>query len=266
MKFCPYCRMPNEDSNRFCPDCGTALISPHAETVVSPAEAHRPAVTTTHQERLKKWRARLQADILFVLDCTGSMQGELDAIRDAMTGFVDTIEADGVQARVGLIAFRDRLIDEEPELLQFAGSVFTSDPEIFRREVNTLTATGGGDDPESSLDALMLALRQPFTPGRTKVIVLITDAPPHCPDRETQSIEEVVQKIAEVGISQCYLVIRPEDEAAQVYLKLLQGSGAAGLVYDLGHGDDFRARAERFKETLKRLGKDISTGVLQSTA
>ncbi len=194
---------------------------------------------------------------MFVLDCTGSMQGEIDGIKETIMEFADTIEKDGVRVRVGLIEFRDRLINEEHRVLKFNGEVFTNNPIIFRQEVAKLKAYGGGDAPESSLDGVMLALRQPFDLESNKAIVLVTDAPPHIPDKETKNIEEVVRKIQTVGIEQFYLVFAIQDAESQVYLKLL--SGVKGMAFDLGKGDDFRSRAENFKRTLMSLGKTIST-------
>jgi Mg-chelatase subunit ChlD len=259
MITCPNCGNANADSNRFCSDCGQALVA-----VEEPKTARKPGgglsaadlarTIATQGGSLQKGR---KADVLFVLDTTGSMQGEIDAIRDVITDFADEIESDGVRLRVGLLAFRDRLIDEEPEVLQFDGSPFTEDPRAFRREVSRLEATGGGDIPESSLDALMLALRQPFAPDRNKAIVLVTDAPPHIPDKDTKNIDEVVAKMKETGIDQCYLAIRTQDPDSQVYLKLYQGSGARGMAFDLEQG--FRS-AGRFKKTLLSLAKTISEG------
>ncbi len=200
-----------------------------------------------------------KADILFLLDCTRSMRGEIDAIRDAIMSFADTIKSDGVRARIGLIEFRDRFIGEEARVLRFGPGqdVFTADVVAFRQGVGALQAKGGGDAPESSLDAVMLALRQPFAADASKVLVLITDAPPHIPDRETSSVDDVVNALREQGIQQCYLVMRTRDAASQAYLKLLEA--APGLAFDLGVGDDFRARAENFKRTLMSLGKTISS-------
>jgi hypothetical protein len=184
------------------------------------------------------------------------MQGEINAIRDSIASFADTISSHGVRVRVGLIEFRDRFVREEAHVLDFNGQVFTQDPVIFRLKLSGLKATGGGDAPESSLDALMLALRQPFSPDASKVIVLITDAPPHLPDKETKSISEVLQKIHAVGIGQLYIVMRTQDPDSQIYLKLLEST--KGLVFDLGTGEDFLTRAEHFKRTLMSLGKTIS--------
>ncbi len=265
MKICPNCGAANSDTAKFCNECATAL------TVKKPEESPVDKVpkptggggvdAASLARSILTNKAALQgkrkADIMFVLDCTASMQGEIDAIRDAILAFADTISSDGVRARVGLIEFRDRLIGEEQRVLMFGSEPFTNDPSAFRREVAALRARGGGDEPESSLDAVMLALRQPFAADGNKVIVLVTDAPPHIPDRETKSIEQVVEAIRGASIHQLYLVMDTKSSASQVYLKLLEGS--RGMAFDLGRGDDFRSRAEDFKRTLMALGKTISS-------
>jgi Mg-chelatase subunit ChlD len=186
------------------------------------------------------------------------MQGEIDAIRDTILDFVAEIERDGVRVRVGLLAFGDRFNGEESFVFRFDGETFTKDAAIFRREVSRLRAGGGGDIPESSMDALLLAVRQPFALDASRVIVLVTDAPPHIPDKEAQNMGQVAMAIQSAGIKQLYLVIRTQDPTSGVYLSLLEGT--QGLAFELGSGDDFRTRAENFKKTLRALGRTISTG------
>jgi len=272
MKICTECGASNSDTTKFCNECGKALetieaekgegkgLTSDAQSMAKPASFAGPLDAASMAKflsiRVESLQGKRRADIMFVLDCTGSMQGEIDAIRDAITAFADTIKSDGVRARVGLIEFRDRLINEEHRVLSFDGQPFTSDPAIFRQEVSKLKASGGGDEPESSLDAVMLALRQPFEAGVNKVIVLVTDASPHIPDREVKSIDEVVQAIRTVGIQQFYLLCHTQDPKSKVYLKLLEGT--RGTAFELGKGDDFRERAEHFKRTLMSLGKTIS--------
>jgi Mg-chelatase subunit ChlD len=265
MKMCTHCGASNPDNAKFCNECAQALAivmtpksTPTRVTKDFTFGAGELAASITRKKA--ELHARRKADILFVLDCTGSMQGEIDAIKDSIASFADTIKSDGVRARVGLIEFRDRLIGEEARVLTFGGQVFTDNPDLFREELAELEAAGGGDDPESSLDALMLALRQPFSPDANKVIVLITDAPPHIPDKETPNIETVIRAIQSMGISQLYIVMRTENTASQIYLRLLEGT--RGLVFDLGQGDDFRTRAEHFKRTLMSLGKTISAATI----
>lgn len=296
MKVCGNCAASNSDSAKFCNECGTALAasgSPPVATVRAKSGFEDPTVRDTSDavpstqldptrrsvpedgqfqsvagdrlgqsmtrraDDLQALQDRRRADIVFVLDTTSSMKGEIDAIKDAIMVFVDSIHSSGVRVRVGLVEFKDRLINEEHRALRFNGEAFTTDADAFRREVSLLQARGGGDEPESSLDALMLALRQPFDADANKVLVLVTDAPPHIPDRDVRSIEEVAQAIRLSGIRQLYLVIRTQDPKSQIYLKLLEET--RGIAFELGKGGDFRSRAEDFKRTLMALGKTISS-------
>jgi Mg-chelatase subunit ChlD len=261
MKTCSNCGASNADAMKFCGECGAALAPAEPLRSVEKPAGGGVLDAASLAKSIATGGAALQrtgrkADIMFVLDCTGSMQGEIDAIKDAIMAFADTIESDGVRVRVGLIAFRDRLIGEEPQVLGFAGGPFTKDPAEFRRQVAALKASGGGDEPESSLDAVMLAVKQPFSSDGNKVIALITDAPPHIPDKDTRSIEDVVQAIRGTSVEQFYVVMRTNDPESQVYLKLLEAS--RGVAFELGTGNDFRSRAEDFKRTLMALGKTIS--------
>lgn len=255
-KLCPKCGASNTDSAKFCNECGWDLASPMATGVADGSVADRGSMADKISAFATQ-QGKRKADILFVLDCTGSMQGEIDAIRDAIVAVANTIQTDGVRARVGLIEFRDRLIGEDQQVLSFDGEVFTTNPSAFRDQVAKLKADGGGDEPESSLDALLLATRQPFELDSQKVIVLITDAPPHIPDQEAQSIDHVLEAFNAVNVSQFYPVVRTQDPRSEVYLRLF--SGRKGLAFELGKGDDFRERAEHFKRTLMALGKTISS-------
>ncbi|HEY1352200.1 MAG TPA: VWA domain-containing protein [Ktedonobacteraceae bacterium] len=268
MKICRECGTANTDGATFCVECAYAFTLPAAVPSMKPmfSAPAKGGVSLGADDLAASIRghrgltqAGRSADVLFVLDCTGSMQGEIDAIKSSIIDFANTIESDGVRVRVGLIEFRDRLHGEEARVLTFeGGSPFTSKAALFRQALASVRAHGGGDAPESSLDALMLALRQPFASETNKVIVLITDAPPHIPDKEIRSIEQVTTALRNAGIAQFYLVMRTEDAASQIYLKLLETT--RGLAFELGKGNDFRSRAEHFKRTLMALGKTISEG------
>ncbi|MBM3853412.1 MAG: VWA domain-containing protein [Verrucomicrobia bacterium] len=243
MKACSKCGASNPAGARFCNACAAALGEGGGQTPHAGRPGPRPGV------------GGRMADIMFVLDCTSSMQAEIYTMRDTILNFADSIESEGVRARVGLVAFRDRLIGEEHQVLTFDGQPFTSDPAAFREKVSKLRAGGGGDIPESSLDALMAALQQPFGADVSKVVVLITDAPPHIPDKNTRGIDDVIAEMKKVAISQLYLVFPTEDPGCQVFLRLLEG--ARGLAFNLGEGDDFKKREADFRRTLMSLGRTI---------
>lgn len=144
------------------------------------------------------------ADIVFCLDVTGSMQPCIDGIKDNVIDFAHDIVKNGkIDIRFGLIAYRNRheishpAGDKWPINLQpwffspnFVSSEklphpkkigLTSNADEFRGWLKTegyCEAYGGGENgPESTLDALYYALHlSDWRSGAThRVIVLLTD-------------------------------------------------------------------------------------------
>ncbi|KAG1835989.1 hypothetical protein DFJ58DRAFT_710434 [Suillus subalutaceus] len=120
-------------------------------------------------------------DIMFLQDATGSQQPYINTARNGITQICNTLLSGGKFApqdlRFGLIAFRDH----PPQDLSFIIQEypFTSDVGSFTSNLGSLTATGGGDGPESQSDALSAAYKADWKDEATKVVVLITDSPPH---------------------------------------------------------------------------------------
>lgn len=171
-----------------------------------------------------------KVDVLFVLDATGSMQPQIDGVRQGITDFAKQLSERGLDERVGLVAFRDEKAGEEPQVLDFGGDSFTNEYSAFQRAVSAVHAVGGGDEPESSYDAIRLAARQPFRKQATRVLLLITDAPPHLPDRATRAIDEVHAALKNSGIAQLHIVVDASDR--QDYAPLQQTS--PGEFFELG--------------------------------
>jgi hypothetical protein len=161
-------------------------------------------------------------DVVFVLDLTGSMQFAINGIKQGIQSFVEGLERERLDARIGVICFRD--IDpppagdnERPYALMFpqpdggTGS-FTKDYRAVRDKVAPLIAGGGGDEPESSLQAMVLAAEQPFRPKASRVLVLITDAPPKIHARERiATVPQTVEELKKREIDQVHLVIRQRE-------------------------------------------------------
>lgn len=154
---------------------------------------------------LTESRFLIRSDIMFVLDASSSMQRYIDQARDR----IDTICADIATSgnwdpsdiRVGLIAFRDHPQPDYQGNTVDYGFVsksygFRSDVGALRSDLAALKAEGGGDGPEAQCDALDDALNAPWKDEATKIVILVTDSPPHgikeygdklpngCPSRE----------------------------------------------------------------------------------
>jgi Ca-activated chloride channel homolog len=171
-----------------------------------------------------------RVDVLFVLDVTGSMSPSIEGVKNGIKGFVSEFQQHQIDARVGLIGFRDRTVGEEPQLLMFNDEVFTADPDCFRNAVAKLSAQGGGDTPESDLDALVLASNQPFRPDADrKVIVLITDAPPKVPDQDTASIDEAILAIRKSKVTALYMIVSEADKSIFGQMQAMTGIPGGAL-------------------------------------
>lgn len=101
-------------------------------------------------EYLTNMLKKKQRKEYFVIDDTGSMGGDIAGVKSAVHGLVDAIVAAGEAPTLGLVSFKD-----SPSLRgEFC------DLEDFRAQVDSLSASGGGDCPEASNSALLTALYQ----------------------------------------------------------------------------------------------------------
>ena len=191
-------------------------------------------------------------DILFLLDVTGSMQFAIDGVRDGIQQFTKDLQEKQLDVRVGMIAFRDRLNNEEPEILMFGQDVFTKDFEELRKKISQLRADGGGDEPESSPDAIVLGSKQDFRKQCNKVIVLITDASPKLPDKDTPTIEAAAKAVETAKINQLHLVIH--NRHRQIYEKL-RNAKTGGQWFDLQKA---AARSEGFAKIMPEVSREIA--------
>ena len=128
-------------------------------------------------------------DIVFCIDVTGSMTPILDAVKTNALRFYDDVQSNLTdkgknvdELRVRIIAFRDFAADPESALQESSFFQLPDERTIFSAFVDSLIPEGGGDAPESGLEAVALAINSPWTSRgdrRRQVIVVWTDQPAH---------------------------------------------------------------------------------------
>lgn len=109
-------------------------------------------------------------DIVFVFDTTGSMAGEIEAVKKICLQFAARLQKKNVNLQMGLVTFGDAVRNVFQPVAQ---------PEQFKQWMSGLEADGGGDNKENALSALETAARMPFRVTAQKILILITDAAPH---------------------------------------------------------------------------------------
>lgn len=139
-------------------------------------------------------KTRGVADIVFLIDISGSMAPAIDALKANIGTFVESLskgEGNNVSPvrdwRAKAVGYRD--FDHDPN--PFIDNPFVNDVEALRAQLAGLTAEGGEDEPESLLDALFKVANmgqtdkgaQSADPARwryrseaARVVVVFTDA------------------------------------------------------------------------------------------
>lgn len=111
--------------------------------------------------------------IYFLLDVTGSMSWVIDTVKNNITTFADSLAANSIPSRLGVVSFRDGVTSTLP---------LTDDVNAFKTHVSSLIAVGGGDSNEASLLAIQTAvdlLEAETSSDSTKIIFVVTDNPGH---------------------------------------------------------------------------------------
>lgn len=168
----------------------------------------KPSVETVKTEEIKA------IDVCFLIDTTGSMDMYIDGVKEKAITFSNILEDKGIEYQLGLIGFGDLGEREKPKTFKW-----TSQVKQFQKNVMRLPRMYGGDIPESSLEALLTAVeyfeKRP-TKNTHKAIILITDAPPHIPTHDGQTLGEVISKF-QASQTTCYVVARKDKESLAAY-------------------------------------------------
>ncbi len=181
-----------------------AAASP--ETAVAPPGVAEPAqAMPTPQARAK---TKGVADLVFLVDVTGSMATCIDALRQNIEAFIDSLSrGDANNAapvrdwRGKVVGYRDIETSDAEGLPWIVDNRFVRDAGALKAQLGSLQANGGGDEPESLLDALYKVASMEATPkgaqgedpakwryrsDAARVVVVFTDAP----FKETMSLPE----------------------------------------------------------------------------
>jgi von Willebrand factor type A domain len=115
------------------------------------------------------------ADLVFVIDTTGSMNDKIDGLIESCESFVDRLASRHIDWAAAVVGFGDLTVEGD----RIVATPFSSSAERVKALLRGLPRySGGGNEGESSLEALRAALEQPgYRSGAMKVFVLITDEP-----------------------------------------------------------------------------------------
>jgi len=156
-------------------------------------------------EDILKQEKGSELDIVICLDTTGSMRPHIDAVRLQLTQVLREIIAETASFRIGMVLFKDYREEYLNRIIPF-----TADLDIFQKNLNAIKVGGGGDIPEAIYEALYAgAVNFPWA-AKSKIMILIGDAPPHPRPRGTISKQMAEGELAKRGIKM-HAIILPQQ-------------------------------------------------------
>ena len=170
-----------------------------------------------------------KADIVFVIDSTGSMGGAINNVKNNINNFVNKLEEEKVDVRLGLVEYKD-IVADGPNSTKNLG--WTESPDEFKKKINSISVTGGGDRPESAVDALEEARIMGFKNNHAKFMILVTDADYHENTRfeDLTSMEQEINRLVKDEIVAS--VITSNHYGDSTYGELInQTGGVSANIY-----------------------------------
>jgi hypothetical protein len=98
--------------------------------------------------------------------------------------------------RIGMVVYRDY----PPDAYITRVTPFTKDFSVFQRNLNAISAWGGGDIPEAVYEALYDGADKFPWAAESRLLILVGDAPPHPVPKGSVTAEMVFSKAAENDI------------------------------------------------------------------
>jgi hypothetical protein len=143
------------------------------------------------------------ADVMFLIDKTGSMVDDIFAVQSGLTSIIAALPSN---CRLGLASYGDLM---EDSVWGWGGSDWHDFEDLTLNHadiqllVNSLTTTGGGDIPESVFDGLYRTIDNTSWQAGNKLLIVIGDAPPlitpcNLPLTPAQPVECTMHSIMDV--------------------------------------------------------------------
>lgn len=177
------------------------------------------------------------SDTVFVIDSTGSMGGEIDNVEANVDQLAASIASTSADYRFALVDYKDDPSNDSPYQAR-VDVPFTSSASTFTAGVDSISASGGGDLPESVYDGVMTGLNLPWRDGVRKTVIVIGDAQGKDPEPVTgYTLSDVVQKAFSVDPAQIYTVPVGSSWSAQTFFQPLSTQTGGQMVVSASSSD-----------------------------
>jgi len=173
---------------------------------------------------------RINLDVLFLIDSTGSMGDEIHALQSSMLSMADQIDhlRPRPDLRFGLVTYRDR-----GDAYVVAKVDFTDNVRSFSKQLGDLQAAGGGDYPEALNEALHAAIHEMDwrAEDTVRLIFLVADAPPHLDYAQDYDYAQEMAVAAANGIKVFPIAASGTDDQAEYIFRQIAQFTQARFIF-----------------------------------
>ena len=215
-----------------------------------PGEPPPPQIAAGHNEALEIGRqptgttAGRGVDLVFVIDTTGSMSDKIESLLATCSRFVEDFNALQLNHRIAIVSFGDLRISGD----KIQNTAFTSNVEVTKKSLSNIPRnSGGGNEGESSLEALDRALALPFRTDAVKAIVLITDEPA---DQHHLRADDMINRLVEKEML-VFVASPPHD----YFKQMAQRNG--GKWYRISAHTRFNDLLDLFKDLARKVSQVV---------
>ncbi|AEI43977.1 VWA domain-containing protein [Paenibacillus mucilaginosus] len=176
------------------------------------------------------------ADLMLVVDTTGSMADELDYLTAELANVVERVKSQDAGAplemRVSVNFYRDH-----GDVYVLRPFPFTTDVKEAAGRLGEQSARGGGDTPEAVEEALADALlnHQWSETARARLLFLVLDAPPHGTENVVAKMGELARKAAEMGVRIIPVASSGVDTNTEFLMRSLAAFSGGTYVFLTNH-------------------------------
>ncbi len=189
----------------------------------------------------------IRLDLVFLIDTTGSMWDDIAAAKAAAVDIVNKIDSKTDDYKIAVVSFEDFPVYPYGDASCGDATYhdilgFSSDKSQIISAIQSLTLRCGRDWPEAHYSALMHCLQKNalggWRDGVKKVIILMTDAPPHDPEPFTgYTMSDVISAAVALDPVIIYPISIGWDSVARSYMETL-AEGTGGKVFSATSASD----------------------------